>query len=254
MTITTYQMLTWRRSRTDDFEHFEPVLPRELGAGDLRRGAPPAGADLPRHRRPAGTPPAGSDRDARARGRQGGRGLLPDRSRSATTCRGRCSRPRASSPPRPASRCACPSRTSLRSAYLSAVRARQVPRGLGEPGQDRRRDRAARWSVTRGGRILVIGQYINQLNALSRHAGRAADHRQDAQRRIGEKLYGAFRSGEQRRPDRVQGGQLRRRPAGGQRGDPDLGHLRLAPGGSPAPRSDPASEVRRRTRPSSTRW
>src|SRR5690625_4031981 len=50
-----------------------------LGAHRLRRGPPAARADLPDDRRPAGPAPAGPDRDPGARGRPGGRGVLPHR-------------------------------------------------------------------------------------------------------------------------------------------------------------------------------
>ena len=76
-----------------------------LGPHRLRRGAPAARADLPDDRRPAGAAAARPDRDAGARGRPRGRGLLADRARSATTPRGRTSRRRATSRPPTASRC-----------------------------------------------------------------------------------------------------------------------------------------------------
>ena len=53
-----------------------------LGPHRLRRGAPAAGADLPDDRRPAGASPARPDRHPRARGRPGGRGLLPHRAQA----------------------------------------------------------------------------------------------------------------------------------------------------------------------------
>ena len=56
------------------------LRPGQLGPDRLRRGAPAAGADLPGHGRPAGTPSPRPDRDAGARGRARGGRLRPDRS------------------------------------------------------------------------------------------------------------------------------------------------------------------------------
>jgi DNA excision repair protein ERCC-3 len=50
VTISTYQMLTWRRAKSDVFEHFELFSQAELGPRRLRRGAPAARAGLPRRR------------------------------------------------------------------------------------------------------------------------------------------------------------------------------------------------------------
>ena len=80
-----------------------------------------------------------------------------------------------------------------------------------------------------GGRILIIGQYIDQLNAqLARQLGvpLITGKTPNAER---EKLYGPSAIRRAGGPDRLEGGQLRGRFARGQRRHPDLGHLRLAP-------------------------
>ena len=70
--------LTYRKQHRQraTFPHFELFNARRLGPDHLRRGAPAAGAGLPRHGRDPGAAPAGPDRDAGARGRPRGGRLL----------------------------------------------------------------------------------------------------------------------------------------------------------------------------------
>ncbi len=96
----------------------------------------------------------------------------------------------------------------------------------------------------RGEPTLVIGQYLDQLEGLA--------ERLDAPIITGEttvaarqKLYQAFRVGEIRLLVGEQGGQLLDRPARGVGGDPGVGHVRLAPGGGPAPRPGAPPQGRR---------
>ena len=109
-----------------------------LGPDRLRRGAPPARPGVPDHRVPAGAAPAGAHRHPRAGGRQGGRRVRPHRAEEVRRALegdgeagldregGLHGDPRA--PPRGHAHQLRPGR-----------RADQVPHGLGEPGQDRRR-------------------------------------------------------------------------------------------------------------------
>jgi DNA excision repair protein ERCC-3 len=64
VTIATYQVLTTRPRRR--LRPPRPVRRPRLGPGDLRRGTPAAGTDLPVHGRPAGAAPARADRDPRS--------------------------------------------------------------------------------------------------------------------------------------------------------------------------------------------
>ena len=167
--------------KTDDVRALRALLARELGPRHLRRGAPPAGADLPRDGRPAGAPAPRPDRDARARGRQGGRGLLPDRAQALRRAVEGARAARASSPRRAASRCACRSirrcaRTTPRPtrAASSASRPRTRPRSAVVAAADRAPPRTRTcWSS---------GSTSTSSNALARHLQGAADHRQDARR------------------------------------------------------------------------
>ena len=59
-----------------------------------------------------------------------------------------------------------------------------------------------------------------------------------------EALYAQFRCGESQAAGGLEGRQLRHRPAGGERGDPGVRHVRLAPGGGAAAGADPAAEGR----------
>ena len=77
ITIATYSVVSLRRGGVVP----APLaLPRaQLRPGRLRRGPPPSGAGLPHDGVAPGRAPPRADRDARARGRQGGRRLRPDR-------------------------------------------------------------------------------------------------------------------------------------------------------------------------------
>ena len=95
VTIATYQVLT---TQAEGRLHAPRAARRpRLGPRRLRRGPPAAGADLPDDGRPAGAPPPRPDRDARARGRPRGRGVLASSGPSGSTRPGRTSRRRATS-------------------------------------------------------------------------------------------------------------------------------------------------------------
>ena len=92
------------------------------------------------------------------------------------------------------------------------------------------------------GRILIIGQYIEQLEFLSQtlQAPLITGKTPNAEREV---LYERFKSAGPP-PDRQQGRELRHRPPRRQHRHPGLGHLRFPPGGA-APRSHPAPQVGR---------
>ncbi len=85
--------------------------------------------------------------------------------------------------------------------------------------------------------VLIIGQYISQLKRLSAAlkapmiTGSTPNTRRDV-------LYDSFRKGDGPGAGGVQGGQLRHRPARCISGHPGFGHLRLPSGGGPAARQD----------------
>ena len=96
----------------------------------------------------------------------------------------------------------------------------------------------------RGEPTLVIGQYLDQLDALAEPARRRPDHRRDQRRRAAEAVP-AVPHRRDRPAGREQGRQLLDRPARGQVAIQVSRHVRLPPGGGPAPRPDPAAEGRR---------
>jgi hypothetical protein len=146
VTISTYQMLTWRRARTDGFEHIGLFSRQNFGLvvyDEVHLLPAPVfrvTADLQARRR------LGPDRHARARGRQGGRGVLPDRPEALR-------RP-VEGPREPGlhrrrrvRRGARVARPADADDLRRGRRARQVPRREREPRQDpgrRQADRAAR--------------------------------------------------------------------------------------------------------------
>ena len=111
-----------------------------------------------------------------------------------------------------------------------------------------RRPRPAKLGVVRqlvarhaGERILVIGQYLDQIDELAEAL--------DAPKLTGatpvderERLYQEFRDGRDEVLVVSQGGELLGRPARGDRRHPGLRIVRLAPGGGPAPRPPAAPE------------
>ncbi len=91
---------------------------------------------------------------------------------------------------------------------------------------------------------LVIGQYLDQLHEVAERLGADVITGETTVRER-QRLYDAFRGGRDQHARRQQGGQLLHRPARGERRDPDQRHLRLAPGGGPAPRPRAAAQGRR---------
>ena len=65
VTLTTYQILTWRADRESEFPHLEPFRGAILGTHRLRRGASLAGAGVPGHRRSPGPQAVGAHGHAR---------------------------------------------------------------------------------------------------------------------------------------------------------------------------------------------
>ena len=220
-----------------------PARRPRLGPHPLRRGAPAAGADLPDDRRPAGPATARAHRDAGARGRPRGRRLQPDRAQALRRAV-----------------------EGHRGAGLH--RPRRLRRGAGHPAR-RRADDLRRWPSRRtatgsrrppttartpscealvdrhrGEPTLVIGQYLDQLDDAGRAARRRPDHRRDQRRRAAEAVP-AVPHRRDRPARRQQGRELLDRPARGQRRHPGVGHVRVPPGGGPAPRPGPAAEGRR---------
>ena len=94
-------------------------------------------------------------------------------------------------------------------------------------------------------RVLVIGQYLDQLDEVGRAAGRAADHRQDAGPRAREAVRRLPERGDHA-AGRLEGRELRDRPARGERRHRAVRDVRIAAGGGPAARADPAPEGGRR--------
>ena len=85
----------------------------------------------------------------------------------------------------------------------------------------------------RGVPILVIGQYVDQLEDLAARLGRTADHRSDDGPAAGAAVRGVPVRGD-RSAGGQQGGQLLHRPAQRAGRHPGLRRLRLPPGGGPA--------------------
>ena len=100
---------------------------------------------------------------------------------------------------------------------------------------------------------LVIGAYLDQLDELG-DALRRTDHPGlDAQ----PGARGAVRpvpGGRGARAGRLEGRELLHRPAGGERRDPGLGHVRVAPGGGAAARQAACAPRATAGRRISTRW
>ena len=165
----------------------------ELGPGGLRRGAPPPRAHLPCHRGAAGAPAARAHRDPRARGQQGRRGLLPDRAqalrravegaRGAGIHRGGALRRGPRSVLRRPARAHLRRRPSRQQFRLASENPAKLPilKDLVQQHQ--------------GERVLVIGQYLDQLKRLAKalDAPLLTGRTPNAER---ERLYGAFREGE----------------------------------------------------------
>jgi DNA excision repair protein ERCC-3 len=192
VTITTYQMLTWRRSKTDDFEHFE-LFSRENWGLVIYDEV---------HLLPA--PIFRVTADLQARRRLGLTATLvrEDGKEDEVFC---LIGPKRYDVPwkvlegqgfiAPAScvEVRVPLGPELRSQYASAsARAKfriasENPQKI--PAIERRVERHV------GGRILIIGQYIEQLNQLARHfdAPLITGKTPNAER---QRLYAAFRSGE----------------------------------------------------------
>jgi DNA excision repair protein ERCC-3 len=193
VTITTYQMLTWRRSRTDEFEHFSLFSRENWGLviyDEVHLLPAPifrVTADLQARRRLGLTATL-----VREDGKEDEVFCLIGPKRydvpwkvleaqgfiAAATC----------------IEVRVPLEPSLRSAYLSASARGKFRVASENPAKTRVIEQLVRRH--QGGRILVIGQYINQLNALARHLGvpLICGKTPNGDR---EKLYGAFRSGEQ---------------------------------------------------------
>lgn len=85
--------------------------------------------------------------------------------------------------------------------------------------------------------ILVIGQFISQLERIAADLDPPPHHRQDTPRRAGTSLR-RFQGRAHSRTGRFQSRQLRCRSARRQRADPGLRHLWLAPGRSATPGAD----------------
>ena len=251
MTLATYQIVTHRPRQERRVPALQAVRPARLGPDHLRRGPPAAGAGLPRDGPDPGPPPARPDGDAGPRGRPRGGRLQPDRPEEVRRALARAGDAAAGSPRRPAPRSASPCRSrcawntpSPSGATSTASPARTRPRTTSSAGSCERYPDS---------RVLIIGQYLKQLRSLAQALRHAAHHRPDGQRRA----RGPLRQVPPRRgaaADPVEGRQLRHRPAGRQRADPGLGHVRLAPGGGAAAGPDPAAQGERRGRPTSTRW
>ena len=100
----------------------------------------------------------------------------------------------------------------------------------------------------RGEQLLVIGQYIDQLDEIGERLD-APVIKGDTTVKERQRLFDAFRARRGPHPGGVQGGQLLHRPAGGLRGHPGFGLLRLPPGGGPTPGPAAAAQGGRPRRP-----
>ena len=109
----------------------------------------------------------------------------------------------------------------------------------------RRRSSRRSSSGTHGDRVLVIGQYLDQLDDLGERLERAGHHRRDDRSRSASGSSRRSAPASCRHAGRQQGRELLRRPARGRRGDPGVRHLRLAPGGGAAARPRAAAQGRR---------
>ena len=167
VTLATYQILTTRRRRR--LPPLRAVLGRGLGPDHLRRGPPAAGAGLPDHGRDPEPAPARPDRHPGPRGRPRGGRLQPDRPQEV---RRAVARHRGAGLDRPGPLHRGAGHPARRGAHgLRPGRAREAYR-VGATARSR-----WPWSrpcageaVAPGERILVIGQYLEQLEP----AGRAA--------------------------------------------------------------------------------
>ena len=95
-----------------------------------------------------------------------------------------------------------------------------------------------------GERILVIGQYLDQIDTLAEVLERAVAHRRDADRRARAAVRGVPR-GAPEGARRVEGRELLDRPARGDRRHPGVGFVRVTAGGGAAPRPSAAPEGER---------
>ena len=98
-----------------------------------------------------------------------------------------------------------------------------------------------------GERILVIGQYLDQIDELAEALERAEADRRDAGRRARAAVRRVPRRAHQGAGGQ-QGRELLGRPARGDRRHPGLGLVRVAAGGGPAPRPPAAPEGERPAR------
>ena len=100
--------------------------------------------------------------------------------------------------------------------------------------------------------LLVIGQYLDQLDELGERLG-VPVIKGETPVKERERLFEAFRSGEHHDAGGVEGGELLGRPARSFGGDPGVGLVRIAPGRSAAARPAVAAQARRPRRRGSTR-
>jgi len=198
VTITTYQMLTWRRSRAGEFEHFELFSRENWGLviyDEVHLLPAPifrVTADLQARRRLGLTATL-----VREDGKEDEVFCLIGPKRydvpwkvlegQGFIASARCTEVRV------------PLAESLRSAYTSANARGKFRVASENPAKTRVVERLI--ARHRGGRILVIGQYINQLNALARHlrAPLITGKTPTADR---QRLYDRFRSGKLKEKDR----------------------------------------------------
>ncbi len=96
--------------------------------------------------------------------------------------------------------------------------------------------------------LLVIGQYIDQLDEIGERLARPGDQGRHVREGTPEAVRRVPGRGGQD-PGGVQGGQLLHRPSGGLRGHPGVRLLRLAPGGSAAAGPVAAAQEGRPGRP-----
>ena len=132
--------------------------------------------------------------------------------------------------------------------------ARQVPPRQREPGQGRRR-RARCSSSTTAPTTACSSSASTSSSSGGSPSGSTcrSSPAQTAERRA----RGPLRPVPPRRgppAGPLEGRQLRHRPAGRQRADPGLGHVRQPAGGGAAARPHPPAQGGRRGRPTSTRW
>ena len=163
VTVTTYQILTWRRREAEGFPHLELFGAKDWGLiiYDEVHLLPARG--LPRHRRPPGAAAARADRHPRPGGRAGGRCLQPDRAeevRRAVEGTGGAGLDRHGALPRDAGRDAGRAAPGL-------CRGRATASSTAWPRRTRSRTAWCKRLVARHAdeRILVIGQYLAQLRA-----------------------------------------------------------------------------------------